>query len=341
VQYSGPLAPSTAGDVAVAPEMMELLGRIIPTGEGIEGLGRIDEATVILTRNGMYLVSGDGPDAIGANDDMSRTIEVPADAGCIEARSVANFDNGVMYRSPRCFYTLGRDHQLLDVGNPVEVRALSDAYPTTTSAVVVPEYQHIRFTVTTTAGGSGRILVYDYGGGNWFEWNVLSNGGSATAFVGGVYSGGVYYVTDSTGQVWQESALYVDDTTQFVEMDIWSGWVQPAGPMSWHRFGMVSPLGERRDAAKLNLRIYTDYDDTAAAADITWTEAEIAALPKPTKRLGDLQRVPQVQQGQAMSFRFTDAVGSVPGSQGFAFAGLGMDVTVMGGAPKTTRVGQT
>jgi hypothetical protein len=48
-----------------------------------------------------------------------------------------------------------------------------------------------------------------------------------------------------------------------------------------------------------------------------------------------------VQQGQAMSFRFTDAVGSVPGSQGFAFAGLGMDVTVMGGAPKTTRVGQT
>lgn len=334
VQFSRRITPDDANSVIVAPQMLELQGRVLLGGEQVRGLFRVDDSVGILTQNRIYIVSGEPPDPTGAFDATSRAIELPTDAGSVDPRSVVSYPGGALFRSTRCFYKFTRGQGLEAVGE--RIRLLSDQFPTTTSAVVVPERQQVRFTVTTAAGGQGRILVYDYRIDEWFEWNVLDSGGSATAFVGATLHNGTYCTVESDGTVWRETETYFDDTTRYIESDVWTGWLQSTGPGSWQNVTRVDLLGDRRDACSVSMEVYLDYDTATPVETITWTNAQIDELPAPATRL-ELAHDLQVAQGQAVSIRLRDTSDTPVTGAGFAMVELGFNVVPRGGSPRGTR----
>lgn len=336
VQFSPPITPSAAGETAIAPRMMELFGRLIMSGEAVLGIGYLDDATVILTRRGVYIVAGEVPDPTGAGNSLSRAVELPADAGSIEPRSVASYPGGVLFRSERCFYRFSREHGLDAIGE--RIKSIADLYPKTTSAVVVPTQQQVRFTVTNAAGSSGRILVYDYRNDAWFEWLVRQAGSAEAVFVGATFFNGTYNAVRSDGEVFfEDPATFFDDTTEYVQTDVWLGNVQPSGPGSWQTFQRVDILGFVKDTMTLTMSLYADYEEGSPAEFVNWTATEIAALPAAGTRL-ELAHEPQiVTQAQALSVQLTETDGGFGGTgAGYALVALGFDVRPHGGPQRTT-----
>jgi len=335
IQFSPPVTPSAAGETAFAPRMMELFGRLILSGESILGLGFLDDSTVILTRRGVYLVSGEVPDVTGARDSLSRAVELPADAGSIEPRSVVSYPGGVLFRSERCFYRFSREHGLDAVGE--RIKSIADLYPKTTSAVVVPTQQQVRFTVTNAAGSAGRILVYDYRHDAWYEWSVKQAGGTAAVFVGGVFHDGIYYATRSDGEVFfEDPTTYFDDATEYVPTDTWIGWAAPSGPGSWNTFARVDVLGSVTDSLTITLSLYKDYDESAASEFVVYTATDLLALPAPATRM-ELAHEPQDGQGQAMSVQLVESDSGLGGTgAGYQLNLIALDVVPHGGPQRTT-----
>jgi hypothetical protein len=335
IQFSPPIAPEAAGAIAVAPRLAELRERLLSDGELVTGLGHVDESIVVLTQRTIYVLAGEVPGLTYEGETLSRAIELPSDAGCVEARSVVSYPGGVLFRGQRCFYRFSRSHGLEPIGE--RIKLLSDQFPVTTSAVVVPELQEVRFTVTTTTGGQGRILVFDYRNDAWYEWNVLQAGGQATAFAGAVYHRGVYHAIQANGEVFYEDATaYFDDETQFIESDVWTGWVQPAGPGSWHNFTRLDLLGNRDDPCQVTMEIYADYDESAPVETIEWTATQLAELPAAGTRI-EISHEPQASLRQAISVRLVDTADNSVSGRGFSIVALGIDVVPFGGAQRTTR----
>lgn len=85
---------------------------------------------VFFTQEGIYVVSGDGPD--GSGNGFFSTSRLPFNVGCIDPRSVAVCDLGVFFQSPRGLYLLPRGF-----GTPVAMDQVLDTlttYPVITSA---------------------------------------------------------------------------------------------------------------------------------------------------------------------------------------------------------------
>ncbi len=333
IQLSKVLAPGSVGEKQVAPELMEALGRIIHSGDAIQGISSIRDVYVVLAERHIFLVAGAGPDARGLGDDWSRLTEIPADWGCVDPRSVTSFPDGIVYRGKRCFMSLGEGFQVTPFGEAV--RTLTDAYPNTTSAVVVPEEQQIRWTIDN--GSTGIILVYDYRIGEFFEWQVRTSAGAQIRPVGAAYVDSTYYLLRDNGEVWKEDkATFFDDATRYVPMKVRLGNVSPAGPETYNLLSAFSLLADKRDNHKLTVRLYVDYG--ASPAD-TWdlTAAQINAFASPTTLEGAVFKPRYGRKGRAFSIELEDSNdGTTPAvtGEGYAVAAVGLQVATRGGYPK-------
>lgn len=88
------------------------------------------DGEVLFTQEGIYVVSGDGPDVAGVG--FFTVSRLPFNIGCIDWRSVVTCDLGVMFQSARGLYLLPRGF-----GTPVPMDQVIDTlttYPIITSA---------------------------------------------------------------------------------------------------------------------------------------------------------------------------------------------------------------
>ena len=318
IQFSQQITPSTAGETVVAPEFIEPLGRLVERGEELTGVSVLDTATVVCTTGSIYLIGGQGPNRQGQGDDMGRLTKIPVDDGCHEIRSVIDFPEGVMYATARGIYALTRGQGIEPIGEPV--RDLTDAYPVITSAVVVPKERQVRFTCTNASETDGRVLVYDYRVGAWFEWELRADASNTVVPVGATFVDDTYYVTDSTGQVWYEDEdTNYDSGSLYVTQRIELGEMQSAGPQAWLRCGKVSVLMSRADKHGVKMYLAHDYADTPGTAAAEWTSAEVEALRDAADR-EQLQLRPAQQKGQSFRLRIEDTDdGSHTTGAGFIF----------------------
>ena len=310
VQYSKFLTPGSAGSVATAPEMFEALGRISERGKEITGLGTLDSATVVFTTDAIFLISGTGPDARGAGDDLSRLTEIPTDTGCVEPLSVVTYPEGICFRTNRGFYELSRGQGISPIGEAV--RDFVDDFPVTTSAVVVPEERHIRWTVTNAAGTDGRVMVYDYRVKAWFEWELRRSTDVTIVPVGATYQSsltgarGTYSVVEADGTVWQEDqSTHYDDATRYVPMVIETGEVQPSGPQAWMSVQEIAALLERVNEHGVRMAIAYNYETTPELAEATWPSAVIESLNNPAVR-EQLTKKPKTPRSTSIRVRIED-----------------------------------
>jgi hypothetical protein len=124
------------------------------------------DSEVLFTQEGIYLVSGDGPDGSGTG--FFTLSRLPFDIGCIDWRSIDSTDAGVFFQSNRGMYLLPRGF-----GPPISINAILDTlttYPIITSARssyntqggADNSEQVVQWTaVTDEAANSGVVITYD------------------------------------------------------------------------------------------------------------------------------------------------------------------------------------
>jgi hypothetical protein len=332
IQYSKLVVPSTAGENAIAPELYEALGRISGDGEAITGISDMDAATVVFTKNRIYLVAGYGPDPRGAGDDTSRLTEVMTDAGCIEPRSVVQGPDGVFFQTDRGIYLLTRSMEVTPIGEPV--RTLMDTYSVVTSAVVVTSERQVRFTVTNAAQNDGRILVYDYRIGAWFEWLIQDSDPSTIVPIGGAFVDDTYYIAGTDGKIrYEDKTTWYDDSVTWVPMMVETGAIQPSGPLQWIGIYNICAMCEYKDDHNLSIVLFPNHDATSGGAKL-WTNAQLLALTDPDDRMHLLLK-PTYPKVESMRVRITDATGGTPtNGQGFEVHGVGIELQIFGGLPR-------
>ena len=327
VQYSKPVVPGSATETALAPEFNEGFGMLTPSGDEVTGMAELDDKLLAFTARAVYVLSGSGPDDGGAGSDFSDLTIVSADAGCIEARSVVSYPEGVFFQSKRGIYQLSRGLQVQYIGAPVEDTLA--AFPTITSAVVVPKETEVRFTATNAAGTDGRVIVYNYDEKKWAVWQLTGPGGGDVALVGACVHKDVYHAVTSGGIVWQEQAAsWLDDGTQYVPLRVESSWLQGGRQSGWQRIKNVIALCDEKDAHNLTLEVRNNFEDGSSQV-ATWSAADIAALSVEQLRL----RVRRQKCTAIKAILYdSDAGPATTTGEGYTVAGLVMEIGIKKGA---------
>ncbi len=154
----------------------DALGGPLPSesGDGVM-VAELDEKTILLCGRKLYVVYGNGPTPSGGFNNFSDPQEIPSDVGCSDARSVLSMPRGLMFKSEKGWYLLGRDLSVRYVGEGV---ARWDEYDVS-SAVMMGDRQECRF---SSGNAACPTLVYSYEVDAWsvFYMGNLIHPGTVT-----------------------------------------------------------------------------------------------------------------------------------------------------------------
>jgi hypothetical protein len=106
---------STPATGRIAPEYSPFLRYSLDVVKGeVTALQPMDDALVVFSRDGIYSLTGDGADALGANASLALQV-LHEQTGCIEPRSIALCPMGILFQSYKGMYLLdkggGLDHE--------------------------------------------------------------------------------------------------------------------------------------------------------------------------------------------------------------------------------------
>jgi hypothetical protein len=244
--------------------------------EDVTALASLDSALAIFTESAIFLVYGDGPDRTGQNA-YEKPQRLTGEAGAIDGRLAINIPGGVVFRSERGIELQPRGAGPLQyIGGPVQ-ETLAD-YPDITGAVVDHELSHLYISCVDEESSpptDGAILVYNYRWDRWSTWDT-----SVLYFdCLGLWSGGLTIGrADGTGNLWQQDSSFADPGPTWVQFDIETGDLRPAGIMKYQRLERINVLGEYRGTHKLNMKITYDgnrlYTDLIRWEDVTSTAGD-------------------------------------------------------------------
>lgn len=285
-------------------------------------LGPLDDSVVVLGPDSIDIIGGLGPDNQGNGSWAQGAMQT--DVGCVEPRSVVAIPQGLVFQSRRSLEILTRERTLGWFGE--HVQDTLDAFPTITSAVVVPGQHQVRFTCNNAGLTDGVVLVFDYVRS---AWSVFDYG---FAVADAALIGGVYTLLRYNGVVLQEdTTTHLDDgayVASAVEMPI-----SPSGPNAWHRVKAVQVLGTSVTNHDLTIRMRRDFasayeqNETFAAQGVVTTVGPLESARMTLAR----------QKGQGFSFRIEDSsptTGALGIGAGPILEGLSLYVQRKEGPPK-------
>jgi hypothetical protein len=204
----------------------------------------MDDKLIIFKANAIYYINGTGPDNTGANNQYSQPIFITATVGCMNQVSIVFQPSGLMFRSEKGIWLLGRDLSTNYVGSAVE--AFNTA--TVNSATNIPATNQVRFTLST-----GQTLMYDYFQQAWGTFMGVP------AISSCIYKS-LHTFLNSFGAVYQESpGSYVDGSNP-VLLGLTTAWFNLSGLQGYQRAYFFYLLGEYFSPHKLQLSIAYDYN---------------------------------------------------------------------------------
>jgi hypothetical protein len=180
----------------------ETLGGAVHSEAGaFRGFVALDEKIIILCARKPFVIYGTGPTAAGGFSSYSEPQEIPSDVGCSEARSILKMPQGIIFKSQKGWYLLGRDLSVRYIGGGA---AGYDAN-SVSSAVLLEDRQECRFTSIT-----GTQLIYSYavhsedGVGQWSTQTAHQDAGAypirdALWWPAGGSSGYYVHITSTLG----------------------------------------------------------------------------------------------------------------------------------------------
>ena len=217
-----------------------------PTGGPCTALAAMDDKLLIFKETSIRYISGDGPDANGANNDIRNTIFITSDAGCINTRSIVNTPEGVIFKSAKGVYFINRGLQVSYIGAPVE--KWNEYF--VSSAVLMSKNNQVRISLDNSS-----FLVYDYYVQNWATYTGVNAVDSIIwnnehAFIG--TEGKVFVETPGT---------YQDDGASY-SMEIETGWFEFGGVQGFQRLWDMTMLGEFKTPHNLQCDLYYDFNNS-------------------------------------------------------------------------------
>ena len=217
-----------------------------PRGGPITALASLDDKLIVFKRTHMFFVIGQGPIDTGAQNDLSDSILITTDVGCIDPRSIVGTPVGLMFKSAKGIYLIDRSLQGQYIGAPVE------AYnqQTITSATLAPNVNQVRFTL-----GNGLALVYDY---FMQQWSVFTN----SYAVDSVLWNDTFVMLRSGGVVWREATGVYTDVGAAIKLKATTAWLSFANVQGFQRVRRAQVLGTWKSSHNLQVTVYNDFLDT-------------------------------------------------------------------------------
>jgi hypothetical protein len=350
--------------ISGAPAQFSALLQLVvdPDGGPITALARMDDKLIIFKQTGIFYITGQGPDATGAQSDFGTPIQIPsAGVGCYTSNSICLMPTGLLFQSLNGIFLLDRSLNVTYKGAPVEQYTLPSARNLTiTSATLVPN-QWVIFTTS-----SGLALVYDY---YYDQWSTFTN---HPAFDSDCWIGGgnlFVWANASTGVVYKQTLGAYLDNGAAIPFSLTTSWLTfnalagvNSGMQSYARVYHALLVGQYYNAHTLQVNVAYDYDSLFSSQVVTpvfSTTASInaatatgqstygAASPfgSDTPFGGSVSGAAQYQfrldllrKCQAVAFQIQDN-GSSAG-QGFSLSALSLVVGVKQGANKLPAIKQ-
>lgn len=243
----------------------------------VTALASMDDKLVIFGEDSIWLLTGDGPNDQGEQNDLNGPRKLAVATGCIERRSVVVMPGGILFQSRDGIKLLSRGLDVVHVGEPVRTQLETHSV---CSACLV-EYLGIVLVATQSSTGlSGYLLAYHYEDNEWTTWDLQKSGGGSDRALSQVVcnrdgeqrwhamlnDGTVCYLVD---------ADFYEHTAIDLPYIVGSGWIALSGLQGYKRVRRIAILGKYHTACSVTIRIYYDYQTTAATT-ISMTVADVA-----------------------------------------------------------------
>jgi len=303
------------------------------------GLAAIDGTVVAFARDGIYLVTGDGPNDQGVGE-FSPPRKLPSDQGCIDWRSIVETSIGIFFQSKRGIHLLPRGFNTpVFVG--LDIQDTLRAFPVVMSATLVTSPANrvagtlgettVRYVLCANeTNGATCTATFDL---RTSGWSVDTSPDSAQFGPGGTWSDS-FVLSKSTGitfptfSLWQESPLVFDDNSLFVNSTFQTGNVRPFGLCGFGMFRRVAVVGEYRG----NCQVLVTTSIDGRTADSFLFNVTAADAPDGVVYL---DATPSVLEGSSISVGVQDgAIGGVA-TEGFVCHGVMLEYELIG---KTKRL---
>jgi hypothetical protein len=226
------------------------------TGGKLVGIAAIDDKILVFKEYAVYVLFGDGPSDNLVGQWSTPTLVVQG-MGCIEARSILETTQGVIYQSQEGLYLIDKSLQNQFVGRPLYKNE------GTIRAAVYDASKNCCYFLTTT-----KIWAFYMTNPSWYEWTVTNP-------VDLVMSAGVLYLATTTKLLKQTAGVYQDDSTSY-EQTIKLGQFQFAGLQGFQRLYRLLVTGRKTsdaDATNITAKVYingnTSVTDTKTIAHTT------------------------------------------------------------------------
>lgn len=227
------------------------IGAVASTGD-LESLFAMDDKIISFKKDAIYYETGNGPDNTGANNDFSEPNFITATVGCANQASIVFIPSGLVFKSDKGFWLLGRDLSTRYIGADVEDFNQYEC----TSAYTVPGTNQVRFTLS-----NGAVLMYDYFMSQWCEFEGVK------AISSCIYED-EHTLLDRFGRVFQETPEHYIDGSDPTLMSMTTGWLNLAGVQGFERAYHFYLLGQFKTPHKLVIEIAYDYDPTIVQQSI-------------------------------------------------------------------------
>ena len=241
--YSQQLVPNTGLEFHTYGNRR--LGGSIDAAYGkITGFAAMDEKAIIFCEKKPFVVYGAGPNAGGGFNGYGEPQEVSSDVGCNYPNSILKMPDGIIFKSTKGWYLLGRDLVVRYIGEGVEDFDANGV----SSAVLMADRQECRFSST-----SGTQLIYSYESKQWSTTVYISSTGAGVAnytIAGATWSTALNrYVSISTtlGLNQDTPGVYLDQpaagTAAAIDVTARTSWLRMASISGAQRVRMLYLTG--------------------------------------------------------------------------------------------------
>lgn len=309
-----------------APGWNEVL--TIQFDEDLVALASLDDKLVAFSRTSIWVVYGDGPNALGFQSDWSSPQRIQADVGCVCPHSVVGYPDGVAFQSAKGIYLISRALQVQPLGRAVDNTL--ETFPVITAANVIEGRDLVVWECQNVGGTAGRALVWDYLNRIWSIDRRNPFGSADVPMRSATVHQSVYQCITSANYFLYEDSTTNLDAGEWVTMAAETTWISPEGPHSFQRVRKVQLLGEHVTAHGLRISAQVDHK-TGWDQGYTWTDTQNDTLrSKVEMRLGA-----RLARCTAVRLRFEDVKPTVIAAgigAGSAWSGVCLDVVPREGA---------
>lgn len=267
-----------------SPEFNNLFHISLGAGVSATGLASLDDKFVVFTKSDVYVLYGQGPTNTGQGESFG-VLRLPSGVGCVESSSIVETPEGVMFRSARGYYLVGRDLSVTYVGGGVEdllvgasVKA-GIAIPSRTEVRIYLDYTGTPLDSDGPEPDSTRPPTPKYGNGPAINGTALSYNYEQKAWsIQGnqrverpvIYQGKLTVIRSSTLQVWQESSTVFTDPGGNNLLTLITPWIKLRNIQDYGQLWKATLLGRylstftededgALDSGDINVSIAYDY----------------------------------------------------------------------------------